>query len=241
MTAQSNNENYGCLYGVGVGPGDPELLTVKAQRLLQRVGTICFTQLDDGRESYALSIVRNFLDEANPELLSITVPSDETPVSEQTWRDAAAQIGERLRRGQDVAFITEGDPMLYSEFSYLLEKIRSAHPDTRVEVIPGVSSVMAAAASAGVPLATHGQRLAILPAVYGIDDLREAITNYDTTVLMEVNRTLLEALANLEKLGLAGKAIYVRRATTEREEVVQDIHQLSEEDFDYFSLLIIKR
>ena len=65
MTAQSNNENYGCLYGVGVGPGDPELLTVKAQRLLQRVGTICFTQLDDGRESYALSIVRNFLDEAN--------------------------------------------------------------------------------------------------------------------------------------------------------------------------------
>ena len=113
-------------------------------------------------------------------------------------------------KAKDVAFITEGDPMLYSEFSHLLEKIRSADPDTQVEVIPGVSSVMAAAASAGVPLATHGQRLAILPAVYGIDDLREAITNYDTTVLMEVNRTLLEALANLEKLGLAGKAIYVR-------------------------------
>ena len=83
--------------------------------------------------------------------------------------------------------------------------------------------------------------MAILPAVYGIDDLREAITNYDTIVLMEVNRTLLQALANLESLGLAGKAIYVRRATTQREEVVQEIHQLSEEDLDYFSLLIIKR
>jgi precorrin-2/cobalt-factor-2 C20-methyltransferase len=116
-----------------------------------------------------------------------------------------------------------------------------AEPGVAVEVIPGVSSVMAAAASSGVPLVTHGQRLAILPAVYGIDDLREAITNYDTIVLMEVNRTLIDALANLEKLGLAGKAIYVRRATTLREEVVQDIHQLSEEDFDYFSLLIIKR
>ena len=241
MSEQQSSRDSAFLYGVGVGPGDPELVTVKAQRLLQRVGTICFTQLDDGRESYALSVVREFLSEAKPEFISITVPSDDTPVSEQTWRDAAAQIVKRLREGQDVAFITEGDPMLYSEFSHLLEKIRSADPDTQVEVIPGVSSVMAAAASAGVPLATHGQRLAILPAVYGIDDLREAITNYDTTVLMEVNRTLLEALANLEKLGLAGKAIYVRRATTQREEVVQDIHQLSEEDFDYFSLLIIKR
>ena len=101
--------------------------------------------------------------------------------------------------------------------------------------------MMAAAASAGVPLVTHGQRLAILPAVYGIDDLREAITNYDTIVLMEVNRALLDALANLEKLGLAGRPIYVRRATTQREEVVQGIHQLSAEDLDYFSLLIIKR
>ena len=241
MSDQESSGYKGCLYGVGVGPGDPELLTVKAQRLLQRVGTICFTQLDDGRESYALRVIRDFLVEPEPEFVSIIVPSDDTPVSEQTWRDAAAQISGRLHEGHDVAFITEGDPMLYSEFSYLLGFVREDFPDLAIEVIPGVSSVMAAAASAGVPLVTHGQRLAILPAVYGIDDLREAITNYDTTVLMEVNRTLLEALANLEKLGLAGKAIYVRRASTQREEVVQNIHQLSEEDFDYFSLLIIKR
>ena len=241
MSSTASGEHDGRLYGIGVGPGDPELLTVKAQQLLQRVEVICFTQLDDGRDSYALSVVRGFLEGATPEFLSIIVPSDDTPVSEQTWREAAAEIGERLRKGKDVAFITEGDPMLYSEFSYLLESVRKANPEVAIEVIPGVSSVMAAAASAGVPLATHGQRLAILPAVYGIDDLREAITNYDTIVLMEVNRTLLQALANLENLGLAGKAIYVRRATTQREEVVQEIHQLTEEDLDYFSLLIIKR
>ena len=81
----------------------------------------------------------------------------------------------------------------------------------------------------------------ILPAVYGIDDLSEAIANYDTIVLMKVNRTLLQALANLEQLGLAGKGIYVRRASTAREEVVRDLSTLSEEDLDYFSLLIIKR
>jgi precorrin-2 methylase len=100
---------------------------------------------------------------------------------------------------------------------------------------------MAAAASSGVPLVTHGQRLAILPAVNGIDDLREAITNYDTIVLMEVDSNLIQGLANLESLGLAGKAIYVRQASTAKERVVEDIRQLSPEDFDYFSLLIIKR
>ena len=131
--------------------------------------------------------------------------------------------------------------MLYSTFAYVLESVCAKYPEVSVEIIPGVSSVMAAAASAGVPLVTHGQRLAILPAVYGIDDLSEAIASYDTVVLMKVNRTLLQALANLEQLGLAGKGIYVRRASTAREEVVTDLGRLSEEDLDYFSLLIIKR
>ena len=77
--------------------------------------------------------------------------------------------------------------------------------------------------------------------MYGIDDLREAIANYDTIVLMKVNSVLLDALVNLERLGLAGKGIYVRRATTEQEQVVNDLSQLSAEDLDYFSLLIIRR
>lgn len=241
MTEQNEKPTQGRLYGVGVGPGDPDLLTIKAQRLLQRVEAICYTQLDDGRESYALSVVQELLETGQPELISITVPSDDTPVSAETWADAAVRIGAQLQKGRDVAFITEGDPMLYSEFSHLLDSVLAQFPGQPVEVLPGVSSIMAAAASSGTPLVTHGQRLAILPAVYGIDDLRQAITNYDTIVLMEVNRALLDALANLEDLGLAGKAIYVRRATTEREEVVQNLRDLSEEDFDYFSLLIIKR
>ena len=233
----------GCFYGVGVGPGDPELLTLKASRLLQRVPVVSVARPEPGQDHYALSVVRELLDDTRQEILQLPLPSDAATAdgAAQVWRAAVDAIGERLQMGQDVAFITEGDPMLYSAFSQLLEYVQSGYPEAPVEVIPGVSSVMAAAASAGVPLVTHGQRLAILPAVYGIDDLREAITNYDTIVLMEVNRALLDALANLEKLGLAGKAFYVRRATTQREEVVQDIHQLSAEDLDYFSLLIIKR
>ena len=241
MTQDSDNNTLGRFYGVGVGPGDPELVTLKTQRLLRQAEALCFTQLDDGRESYAMSVIKSMLGEPGPELIPITVPSDDTPVDKHTWQEAAAKIGERLKNGRDVAFITEGDPMLYSEFSYLLDSVRESIPGLAIEVLPGVSSIMAAAASAGIPLVTHGQRLAILPAVFGIDDLREAITSYDTIVLMRVDRTLLDALANLEKLGLAGHAIYVRHVSTLREEVVQNIQQLSDEDLDYFSLLIIKR
>ena len=242
MTVSGENNGIGRFYGVGVGPGDPELLTIKAQKTLQKVAVISFTQLDDGKESYARNVVRGVLEAAKPEFLAITIPSDdETPVSPQTWTDAAAEIAGHLSQGKDVAFITEGDPMLYSEFFQVLGSVKSVVPNLEFEVIPGVSSVMAAAASSGVPLVTHGQRLTILPKVYGIDDLREAITNSDTTVLMEVDRDLLQALANLEKLGLTGKATYVRQASTSRENVVEDISKLEAEDLDYFSLLIIRR
>ncbi|NQW23127.1 MAG: precorrin-2 C(20)-methyltransferase [SAR202 cluster bacterium] len=242
MTTSGGNNKHGSLYGIGVGPGDPELLTIKAQRMLQSVAVICFTQLDDGKESYALGVVRGVLEAAKPEFLAITIPSDDnTPVSPDTWSDAAKDIAVHLGQGKDVAFITEGDPMLYSEFFNVLESVKSVVPNVDVEVVPGVSSVMAAAASTGMPLVTHGQRLTILPKVYGIDHLREAITNSDTTVLMEVDRDLLEALANLESLGLAGKATYIRQASTAGESVVEDISKLAAEDLDYFSLLIIRR
>jgi len=239
--SQANTGNPGCLYGVGVGPGDPELLTRKALRIIQQAPIICTPQSETSTESYALEIVGEFLDLSKQEILRLTFPTDDAEGAAGVWRRGADTIAEKLLAGQDVAFITEGDPMLYSTFAYILEGITSAHPSIPVEIVPGVSSVMAAAASAAIPLVTHGQRLAILPAVYGIDDLREAIANYDTIVLMKVNRTLLQALANLETLGLAGKGIYVRRASTASERVVTDLSQLTEEDLDYFSLLIIRK
>ena len=241
-SSSPTNPGYiGCLYGVGVGPGDPELLTRKALRIVQQVPVICTPQSETSNESYALEIVSEFLDRSKQEILRLTFPTDDAEGAAEVWRRGAETIAERLMAGQDVAFITEGDPMLYSTFAYVLEGIKSNHPSISVEIVPGVSSVMAAAASAAIPLVTHGQRLAILPAVYGIDDLREAIANYDTIVLMKVNRTLLQALANLETLGLAGKGIYVRRASTASERVVTDLSQLTEEDLDYFSLLIIRK
>jgi precorrin-2/cobalt-factor-2 C20-methyltransferase len=236
-----SSASCGRLYGIGVGPGDPELLTLKALRVLRSTPVICVPHAETRPDSYALGIVKEFLNEERQEVLRFAFPTGDAEAAATVWRQAADTLAGRLQQGQDVAFITEGDPMLYSTFSYVLDGIRTAYPGIPVEIIPGVSSVMAAAASAAIPLVTEGQRLAILPAVYGIDDLSETIANYDTIVLMKVNRTLLGGLSNLETLGLAGKGLYVRRASTPREKVVRDLRQLVEDDLDYFSVLIVKR
>lgn len=236
----SEKSASGRLYGVGVGPGDPELLTLKAQRILQSVPLICVPQAETSGDSYALSIVREFICHEKQEIVRFFFPTNDERKAGEVWRNAATMLAARLESGSDAAFITEGDPMLYSTFLYVLESITANHPGLQVEVVPGVSSVMAAAASSGVPLATHGQSMAILPAAYGVDRLREAVASHDTVVLMKVNRTLLRALSDLEDLGLGGKAVYVKRASTDREQVVRDLGKLGAEDLDYFSLLIIR-
>ena len=229
----------GCLYGIGVGPGDPELLTLKALKALQKAPVICVPQAANRMDSYALSIVKDYV-KPKQEILRAPFPTDDAEGAAQVWREASGLVAERLRKGQDVAFLTEGDPMIFSSFSYVLTGVQELCPEAPVVIIPGVSSVMAAAASSGVPLATHGQRLAILPAVYGLDDLSEATSNFDTVVLMKVSPNIVKTLAELEELGLTGQSTYVRRVSTDREKVIKDVTKITEEDMDYFSLLIVK-
>ena len=237
MTQDSTT--IGRLYGVGVGPGDPELLTLKALKAIQAAPVICVPQAVNRRESYALSIVKDYL-KPKQEILRAPFPTDDAEGAAQVWREASGSVVERLRIGQDVAFLTEGDPMLFSTFSYVLAGVQELCPEAPIEIIPGVSSVMAAAASSGVPLATHGQRLAILPAAYGLDDLSKATSNFDTVVLMKVSPNIVKTLADLEELGLTGQSTYVRRVSTDREKVIKDVTSIKDEDLDYFSLLIVK-
>ncbi len=233
--------NIGKFYAVGVGPGDPDLLTRKAYQVLSEVEIIWAPIARTSDQSYSLNIVGQAIDLNNKQIVESSFPTDDEAGALAVWEQSAGEIIQYLNQGQNVAFITEGDPMIYSTVSYVLEVIQNQCPEAEVEIIPGVSSVMAAASSAGIPLVRHGQKLAILPYVYGIDDLREAISNYDTIVLMKVNKLLLTALANLEQLGLLGKTTYVRRASTDNERIVQNLADLTEQDLDYFSLLIIRK
>jgi len=230
------------VYAVGVGPGDPELLTRKAERILRQVPVICAPAASAGDSSHALSIVEPFLDRTRQQVIVQVFPmrKDQQGLDE-FWDDAAETVVSHIRQGKDVAFITIGDPFLYSTFLYLYRILRERYPDIPIEAVPGVSSITAAAVAAGVPLAAASERIAVLPATFEEEKLRTTLLEFDTVVLMKVNRVFDGVYALLTELGLEGKGVFVARAGTSEERVIFDLASLVGKKLDYLSLLIVKK
>jgi len=230
------------VYAVGVGPGDPELLTRKAERILREAPVICAPAATAGDSSHALSIVEPFIDRSRQEVIIRVFPMRKDQEGlDDFWEKAAATVVSRIRQGKDVAFITIGDPFLYSTFLYLYRIFRDRYPDIPVEAVPGVSSITAAAVAAGVPLAAASERIAVLPATFEEEKLRRTLLDFDTVVLMKVNRVFDRVFALLKELGLAGSGVFVSRAGTKEEKVVHDLASLVGKKLDYLSLLIVKK
>ncbi|TWJ17993.1 precorrin-2 C(20)-methyltransferase [Geobacter argillaceus] len=230
------------IYAVGVGPGDPELLTRKAERIIREVPVICAPTGAADAASYALSIVEPFIDRSRQELLVQVFPMKKDQAGLAAfWEEAAAQVAERVRAGQDVAFITIGDPFLYSTFLYLYRIFKECYPEIPVEVVPGISSINAAAAAAGVPLGMTADRIAILPATYEDDELRRTFAAFDTVILMKVHRVFDRVYTLLKELGLENHAVFVRRVGGTDEEVVSALDTLVGKPLDYLSLLIVTK
>ncbi len=238
----SAHSGFGCLYGVGVGPGDPELLTLKAVRVLQQAPVVVAPRKTSRDRSYAYSIVEHLVDEARQEVLPLVFPmKKDLNELRLYWRDACDAIYQRLSAGKDCAFLTEGDPLLFGTFIYIYEMLRELHPDVRMEVVPGISSINASAARAGIPLVSGDDRLAVLPATYEGDKLRETLRDFDTVVLLKVHSVFDQVLDLLEEMGLTDGAVYVKKCTTSSEEIVRDIRRLRGQKLDYLSLLIVRR
>lgn len=230
------------IYAVGVGPGDPELLTRKAERIISQCPVVCTPTGATDAASYALSIVQHLLDRSRQEVISRVFPMlKKGPELEAAWETAANEIIERIDKGDDVAFITIGDPCLYSTFLYLYRIISAKRADIHVEIIPGISSINAAAAAAGIPLGMAGERIAILPATYEDHELRKTLQEFDTVVLMKVSRVFDQIYALLQELGLVDNAVFVRRVGSAQQEVVFDITTLAGRELDYLSMLIVRR
>lgn len=230
------------IYAVGVGPGDPELLTRKAERILRSVPVIVAPTATPTDSSYALSIVEDFIDRARQEVLVREFPMRRDQVGlDEFWEAAATEVAERVHQGQEVAFITIGDPFLYSTFLYLYRIFRERYPDIVIEVVPGISSITAASAAAGLPIAMADERVAILPATYEEEKLRRTLIDFDTVILMKVNRVFDRIYSLLQELGLEKKGVFVRRVGSAEEEVVLDLESLVSKKLDYLSLLIVKK
>jgi precorrin-2/cobalt-factor-2 C20-methyltransferase len=243
---------WGVLYGIGVGPGDPELLTLKAFRLLARVPVIFYPASGNGVDGFALDILRRVFaaepgrEEVAQQLLAerirplVTTMPRGADVDRPHWDEAAAIVGQVLQSGQDAAFITEGDPLLYSTFMHLRVALAERFPAAEVEVIPGVSSVTAAAARALFPLAGLDERVGVIPATYDPDVLGRMLDTCDTVVLLKVSRVLDRVLDILDGRGLLSNAVFVERCGTPSERIVRDLTSLRGQRVSYFSLLLVR-
>ncbi len=235
--------NYGTLYGVGVGPGAPDLLTLRAVETLKKAAVLALPRSSDSGASMAWRIIQPVIGEApGQERLFLTFPMNKDPERlRPAWDAAFTAIGERLERGLSVAFATEGDPSLYSTFIYLQREAPLRWPGIRIEVVPGVSSLAGVPAVTGIPLADGLERIAILPANYGVEDLRAVLAQFDTTVLMKIGSEMPNVLAALESEGLVEKAVYVSKATMPEQKVVHDIRTLGAQYVDCFAMVVVSK
>ena len=231
--------DMGTLYGVGIGPGDPELLTLKAARVIGAVPVIAVPVARPDGRSYALDVVAGML-RSDQEIVRLLFPMLKDADAKASYRRAAAEsVLAVLRSGRDVAFLTEGDPLFHSTFIYLLAELPAGTP---LEVVPGISSVNAAAAQAQLPLVNAGQRLAILPMTFEDEAaLRETLRTFDTVVLMKFHRDLDRLLDLLDELGLTGCAVIVERASHADGRVIRDVRSTRGEALHYLSLMIVRK
>jgi precorrin-2/cobalt-factor-2 C20-methyltransferase len=233
---------WGTLYGVGLGPGDPELVTLKALRVLQSVPTLLLPVRRAGDPSYALSIAEPHLTPGQQRIVYLPFPQERGEVElDEQWDRNTLEILNVLADGQDAAFLAEGDPLFYSTFGQILVRLRASTPDLRIEIVPGVSSMTAAASATGEPLVTRGDRLAVLPTVYGPAELRRTLQDFDTVVLLKVNRVLAEVKTTLTELGLNDRAVLIERYGRPEQRIVRGLDEELPDGADYFSLVIVRK
>ncbi|MFC3749273.1 precorrin-2 C(20)-methyltransferase [Paenibacillus sp. GCM10012306] len=232
----------GTLYGVGVGPGDPELITVKACRLLKECPVIAYPAAKHGGKSYAQEIVDTYVSGEDKDMLGLVFPMTKDPVQlENGWRWTVELCWNELRLGKDIAFVTEGDPNLYSTFIHLARLMQELHPGVPIVSVPGISSVLGAAAALEQPLAEGDQRVGIIPATGDREAIKEALLHHDTVVFLKVAKVLDTVLDVLDELGLHSKASVVTKVTSPYETLWKDARELRGHELEYLSLMVVSK
>jgi len=225
----------GKLYGVGLGPGDPELMTLRAHRLIAGATVVAYPALA-GAASFARSIAADVIPSDAHEIVMDVPMSVERAPAQAAYDKGAAEIAEVLEAGNDVICLCEGDPFFYGSFMYLFARLSEQF---EVEVVPGVTSITTCAARAGMPLAARNERLTILPGPLPEDELRARIEGAESVAIMKVGRHLAKIKGVIDGLGLTERAVYVERASLP-EEVVLPLADAPEKA-PYFSMILLTK
>lgn len=230
----------GVFYGVGVGPGDPELLTLKALRLIQRAPVVAYLANDAG-ESQAKMIAREAFIDAHPGQIEIAISmpmSLDRRLANKAYDEGAQQIRERLQAGQDVVFLCEGDPLFFGSFAYLLERLQA---EFSCQVVPGISSVNAAAAALQHPLTMLKESFVVVSGRHSNEQIQRALTDHDSIVIMKAGRARPRILGLLERTGRTEDARYLEYIGRENQRIETDLGQLESVAGPYFSLFVVTR
>lgn len=225
----------GILYGVGLGPGAPDLMTLRAARLIENAGVIAYPTLA-GVASFARSIAADLITEGTREIvMDVPMTVDRAP-AQAAYDQGAAQIADALTAGEDVICLCEGDPFFYGSFMYLHARLKGRFT---VRVVPGVTSVTACAAEAGRPLVARNERLTVLPGPMDAATLRSRIAGAEAVAIMKVGRHLPKIKAVIADLGLTNEAVYIERATLP-EQIVVPLAQAPDKA-PYFSMILLTK
>ncbi len=238
----------GTFIGIGVGPGDPELITIKAVKALKTVDVICVPISHEHKPSMALAMVKQIIDERQKpaEILELVFPMTKDELNNRKlWVENAAIVAAKAKKG-NVAFITLGDPMLYSTFLNLYECVKETYPEIELEIIPGVTSVTAAAASSKLPLAEKEEVVTIMPSDLNAALLEKTAKQADNIVFMKCAHHIKEFIPILLKAGFTKNSTIalVKRCTLPEEKVlVGKLGEVNQWDIteDYFSVAIVKK
>ncbi len=230
----------GILYGISVGTGDPELITVKGLRILQAADIVTFPQGIGNKPGVAQQIISQWL---KPQ--QITIPLNfpyvrDQDILESAWQKAAEIVGKYLRQSKNVAFACEGDVSFYSTFTYLAATLKKLYPEAVIETIPGVCSPTAAASELQIPLTVSDERLTILPAIYTVKELETALDSAEVVVLLKVSSVYQQVWQILKKRGLLESSWVVEKATCSDRKIYQNLQSHPHLQLSYFSLLLIR-
>ena len=222
------------IWGLGVGPGDPELITLKARRILQSADVIAYP-VPTGGDSLVRAIAAPYFP-AGPEELILSTPmvADRRPAQE-VYDRTTAEIAERAEAGKTIVILCEGDPFFYGSFMYLFARLVEQFP---VEVVPGVSSLTACSAVLGAPLAARNDTLVVLPAPLEAEELTRRLDGVDAAAIIKVGRHLSKVRGVLRDLGLVTRARYIERATMSSQRILA-LDEVADGEAPYFSMILV--
>ncbi|HEU4824604.1 MAG TPA: precorrin-2 C(20)-methyltransferase [Nitrososphaeraceae archaeon] len=232
---------------IGCGPGDPDLVTVRAATLLKNADIIFAPTAREGKPSIALSIVQKYLNVA-VEIVSLIFPMvKDREYMRQYWRKNADQIVAAAKMGKKVVYVTVGDPSLYSTWIYIQREITSRYPEIHLIIIPGIPSVFAFAAQAKISLAEGDETVGIIPACYDLDKVKRTANSCDTLVFLKDGRYFVDVINMLGDAGFSDESVItIAQDVSVGKEVMKrnnlkELRQNKETTEKYFSLMVAKR